>query len=133
MSNAGKSRIAVVFDFDRGAANIVLASEKDRFDLSSCEWANNEQLLCGYYAVYREAYLLLPSTRVVAVNPDGSDLRVLMERKLRGTFTQFQDRIIDWLPEDPQHVLIIKPDRNGSKVSRLNVYTGGMKSETSSR
>jgi hypothetical protein len=73
--------IAVVFDFASGTAKMVLASEKDRFDLSWCSWANDERILCGYSAVHRKAHLLFPVTRLVAVNADGSDLRVLMQRK----------------------------------------------------
>jgi dipeptidyl aminopeptidase/acylaminoacyl peptidase len=121
--------IAIVIDFSGGKPRIVLASEKDRFDLGWCEWANHERLLCGYSAAAREAGLMYPVTRLVAVNADGSHMKVLMQRKLEKTFTQFQDQIVDWLPDDPEHVLVGKPDRNGSGVSRLDIYSGALGTE----
>jgi dipeptidyl aminopeptidase/acylaminoacyl peptidase len=39
--------------------------------------------------------------------------------------SQFNDRVIDWLPEDDEHVLVVVPgDQGGTGISRLNVYTG---------
>jgi hypothetical protein len=117
--------VAIVFDFSSAEASPVLASEKDRFDIEWCEWANDERLLCGLFAVHREASLMYGVTRLVAVNADGSDMKVLMQRRLEKIRTQFQDRIVDWLPDDPEHVLIQKPDQRGSGVSRLDIYSGG--------
>jgi dipeptidyl aminopeptidase/acylaminoacyl peptidase len=125
--------VAVVFDFSSARSTIVLASEKDRFDLEWCEWANDERLHCGYYAVHREAFLMYSVTRLVAVNADGSDMKVLMQRRLEKIRTQFQDRVVDWLRDDPEHVLIQNPDQHGSGVSRLDIYSGGMETEARTR
>ncbi len=125
--------VAIVFDFAGAKPRIVLASEKDRFELEWCEWANDERLLCGYYAVHREASQMYPVTRLVAVNADGSDMNVLMQRKLEKIRTQFQDRVVDWLPDDREHVLIQKPDQRGSGVSRLDTYSGSLKTEARTR
>jgi dipeptidyl aminopeptidase/acylaminoacyl peptidase len=119
--------IAVVFDLAGGKARVALASEKDRFELSWCEWANEERLLCGYYAIHRDAHDLIPVTRLVAIDADGSNVKVLMQNRLKQSFTQYQDQIVDWLPEDREHVLIEKPDRRGSGVSKLNIYSGSLK------
>jgi dipeptidyl aminopeptidase/acylaminoacyl peptidase len=119
--------IAVVFDLARGKSRVVLASEKDRFELSWCEWANEERLLCGYYAIHRDAHDRYSVTRLVAVDADGTDVKVLMQNRLEQSFTQYQDQIVDWLPDDPKHVLIEKPDRGGSGVSKLDVYSGKLR------
>ncbi len=53
-----------------------------------------------------------------------------MQRKLANEFTQFPDRIVDWLPDDRKHVLVQMPSKNGSGVSRINIYSGRSKPVT---
>jgi dipeptidyl aminopeptidase/acylaminoacyl peptidase len=98
----------------------VIASMPGKFDVRWCQWANNERLLCGFYGIDNKRGALFPVTRLVSVNIDGSDGRVLLKYEN----TQFQDDIVDWLPEDSQHVLIEMPSRRGTGVSKLNIYTG---------
>jgi len=125
--------IATVFDTKAEKSNVVLASDKGRFDLRGCEWANNERLLCSYYGIAKEVGRLYPTTRLVAVDADASDMKVLLQRKLSGIRTQFQDDIVDWLPDDPDHVLIEMPDSKGTGVVRLDVRTGSTRTLAHSR
>jgi hypothetical protein len=83
-----------VFDLTTGKVNIALASTKDGFDIQWCDWANNERLLCGFAAVAK-GWDAFGVTRLVAVNADGSSMKVLLQRKLRNEFAQFQDRVVD--------------------------------------
>ena len=125
--------IAVVFDFASGEAALVLASEQGRFDLQWCRWASPERLLCGYRAVARDAGRMYPVTRLVAVNADGSDMKVLMQGRLDEGLAQFQDQIVDWLPDDPAHVLVQKPERGGTGVAKLDVHSGELVPHTPAR
>jgi dipeptidyl aminopeptidase/acylaminoacyl peptidase len=119
--------ILIVRNLETGAAQVALASEKDRAELAWCDWANDERLLCGFDGIAREFGEVVPVTRLVAVDEDGSDRRVLLQKKLREEYTQFQDRIVDWLPDDPEHVLVQVPGKNGSGVSQIDIYTGKTK------
>ncbi|MHC5012544.1 MAG: hypothetical protein ACYTG6_16630, partial [Planctomycetota bacterium] len=121
--------VAVVFDTRTGKAQLVLASVPDEFDVEWCEWANDERLLCGFAGIAKDRTLLYPVTRLVAVDADGSDMKVLLQRELRDQWTQFQDQIVDWLVDDPEHVLIEMPSSRGSGVSRLDVYSGRTRRE----
>jgi len=125
--------IAVVLDVHTGKMNLAVASVEDEFDVEWCDWANDERLLCGFTGIVRDRHYLYPVTRLVAVDADGSDMKVLLQRRLRDEWTQFQDRIVDWLVEDPEHVLIQMPSSRGSGVSRLDVYTGGTNSVVRAR
>jgi dipeptidyl aminopeptidase/acylaminoacyl peptidase len=119
--------IARVVDLEGGASQVVLSSKRDEFDISWCDWANGERLLCGVRALTPiGAGQYAAVTRLVATQADGSQMRVLLERRLQDTFTQFQDRIVDWLPDDPEHVLVQIPTTDGSGVARLNVYDGSI-------
>jgi dipeptidyl aminopeptidase/acylaminoacyl peptidase len=125
--------IAAVLDTRTGRSNLAIASVEDEFDIKQCDWANDDRLLCGFYGVVRDAHVLYAVTRLVAVDADGGDMRVLLQRQLRDEFTQFQDRIVDWLPDDPKHVLVQMPTSRGSGVNRLDVYSGKMRMEVQNR
>lgn len=107
----------------------VLASREGKFDIAWCNWVNDTRLLCGFTGIDRVGSILYGTTRLVAVNADGSQQKVLLQRRLEDEFAQFQDRIVDWLPDDPENVLIMVPETGGNGVGRLNVYTGAVKIE----
>jgi dipeptidyl aminopeptidase/acylaminoacyl peptidase len=111
---------------EQGKVTPVLASKAGDFDIYWCGWANAERLLCGFYGINRRRSVLYPATRLVAVNRDGGNMRVLLQQRQqrRGQFAQFQDDIVDWLPDDPEHVLIEMPENSGTGVSRVNIYDG---------
>jgi hypothetical protein len=113
-----------VFDLATGKVNIALASTKDEFDIQWCDWANNERLLCGFAAVAK-GWDAFGVTRLVAVNADGSAMKVLLQRKLRNEFAQFQDQVVDWLVDDPKRVLVVMPNNKGATLNPLDIYSGG--------
>jgi hypothetical protein len=49
-------------------------------------------------------------TRLVAVNADGSEMQVLLQRQVEGNYSQFLDAIVDWLVDDPRRVLVELPN-----------------------
>jgi dipeptidyl aminopeptidase/acylaminoacyl peptidase len=115
--------ILTVLDLITGKANLALASTKDGFDIRWCDWANNERLLCGFGAVKR-GWNSYGVTRLVAVNADGSQMKVLLQRKLENEFAQFQDAVVDWLVDDPNRVLVIVPTHTETTLSPLDIYSG---------
>ncbi len=126
--------IASVISLD-GTTIPILASKADAFDIYWCDWANNERLLCGFYGIDTNGRQKWVATRLVSVDRDGENFKVLLQNRLARTtfFTQFQDQIVDWLPEDAEHVLVQMPDEKGSGVSRLNIYSGSVRVEKRSR
>ena len=115
--------VAYVMPLD-GNPSPVVASSPGKFDAYWCQWANNERLLCGFYGIDSRRGILVAVTRLVSVNMDGSEQRVLLQKKLKEERTQFQDGIVDWLPDDSEHVLVEMPSEKGVGVSRLNIYNG---------
>ena len=120
---------ARVFDFATKSAQLVLSGKENEFDVNWCDWANDTRLLCGLRRRFQlQADLYMAGSRLVAVNADGTAMKVLLERRLTDRFTQFEDQILDWLPDDPDNVLVMLPsvssDHPGSSVARLNVMTG---------
>ena len=118
-----------VLDTATGKVTPALTGERDRFTVDWCDWANNTRLLCGLRWAVLEAPIAYPVTRLVAVNADGSDMKVLLADRLpeRGpAFGQVQDRVVDWLPDDERHVLIQVTTTDGSGVSKLDIYNGDL-------
>jgi dipeptidyl aminopeptidase/acylaminoacyl peptidase len=94
-----------------------LLGEPDPFRLTWCRWATNTRLLCGLRAIAGDGGYLFPVTRLVAVDADGKNMRVLMQnsREVQG---QFQDQIINWHPGAPDTVLIEADEGlNASQIS----------------
>ncbi len=116
--------IMSVLELSSGKVTGNMASVPDVADINWCQWANDDRLLCGFAGVVRHAHILWVATRLVAVNANGSKSRVLMQRRLQNQFTQFQDRIVDWLPDDPKSVLLQVQDGNSHGVSKINIYSG---------
>lgn len=72
---------SVIMAFDRqsnGEFQRLTASEPDKFDVTRCEWANNSRLLCTVSGNIRgKRYAETPFVRLIAVDADGSNLKVL--------------------------------------------------------
>jgi dipeptidyl aminopeptidase/acylaminoacyl peptidase len=116
--------ILVIFDTKTGQASPIMSSVPDKFDIKWCDWANNERLLCGFSGVYKEGFDYVPVSRLVGINADGSRMKVLLEQRLENQFTQYQDRIVDWLVDDPRHILVQIPSQNSTGIARLDIYSG---------
>ena len=87
ISSIDDTSIVMTFDRDGGGNEYrqVAGSEPGKFDLRWCRWANNERLLCGISGNIRgKKYAEPPYSRMVAVNVDGSDLKVLQLRPDKG-------------------------------------------------
>ena len=124
--------IARMVDFTKPAApTVVLSGRPNEFDVTWCDWANDTRLLCGIGGTGKGQNVGVPVqfTRLVGVNADGSDMRVLLERSRDG-FTQYQDRVVDWLPDDADHVLVQMPSQGGSGVGILDIKSGQMRLRT---
>jgi dipeptidyl aminopeptidase/acylaminoacyl peptidase len=108
--------------------NSVVLSGNQNFVVQWCEWANDERLLCSLRTMSSSNATYFAVTRLVAAKIDGTEMKELITNRIGAdTRVQFTDRIIDWLPDDDDNVLVIVPSKEpfgGMGISRLNVYTG---------
>jgi dipeptidyl aminopeptidase/acylaminoacyl peptidase len=107
--------ILTVLDLTTGQLNLALASTRDGFNLRWCDWANSERLLCSFHGISK-AWKGFVVTRLVAVNADGSEMKVLLQRQVEGNYSQFLDGIVDSLVDDPRHVLVELPNQMPGSV-----------------
>lgn len=116
---------------------------EDGFVLRWCNWANDKRVLCSLRGQVLEGAIYVPITRLIGVNADGTDLKVLGNSNRRGGVADFnQDRIVDWTPDDPDTVLMAVDEGSNGEGGRssnggypdgypdiyaVNVYTGSRK------
>jgi dipeptidyl aminopeptidase/acylaminoacyl peptidase len=109
---------------------MVASGDPERID--RCDWVSNERLVCVIYGVVNNTSLsVLPFTRVVAVNADGGNLKMLSTKEniySRG-LQLGGGNVIDWLPDEDSATLMTRvflPDdhlgsRAGSAKEGLGV------------
>lgn len=117
--------IAAVSDLAQRKTSVVLAGKPNEFDVAWCDWANDERLLCSLR--FTEATpngMYFPVTRLVGVNADGSAMKTLLSQQMQDIVSQYQDRIVDWLVDDPDHVLVELRIEDETALGTLDINTG---------
>jgi dienelactone hydrolase len=103
---------------------VPVLKEPEHFRLRWCHWATNTRLLCSLIGIANEGPFVYPVTRLVGVDHDGKNLRVLMQsaREAQG---QYQDQIINWSPGPPNTVLIEADEGlDFSQIASVSVIAG---------
>jgi dipeptidyl aminopeptidase/acylaminoacyl peptidase len=140
---AGQASVLYVQSLAKGASRTskaVLGASGKPERLGRCNWVSNQRLVCQIYGVLVSGSLLEPVhfTRLVAVNADGSKLKLLSTRT--GSFTRGFElgggEVIDWLPDEDGAVLMTRvylPDdhtashigsaKHGIGVDRVDTQT----------
>ncbi len=138
---AGDSLHLVVIDLVAKTTRLALASDPDQFFFNWCRFANETRILCSVRAYiklvaaqnslgfrwYRDGRVTV--TRLFGVDHDGTHFTEMVPEKVTHPGedlvwnSQFQDRIVNWLPDDDEHVLIQlnRKDRSYPDVYRLDV------------
>jgi dienelactone hydrolase len=105
----GKAAVVVVERQGGPARSMkVVMGEPDKFRIKWCNWATATRLLCAYQAILEDYGVVYSITRLVAVDADGGNMRVLLQNsdEVRG---QFEDRVINWHP-GPENTVLIEAD-----------------------
>jgi dipeptidyl aminopeptidase/acylaminoacyl peptidase len=135
LTSVGGQLHVAVRDLHTGRERLILNAAAGAFSVSRCEFKTNDRLLCHLEGVARggDPERLFPASRLLAVDADGGSLRILFRNAFFAQLppaarSQFQDRIIHWLPDDAYHVLIELGDEGSvfPSVYKLDVYKGGL-------
>lgn len=111
-STQGTGSIAYTLGLTKGSApKPALSSDGKPWRLEDCHWVSNDRLACLIYAVINDASIgNTRMTRMVAVDADGKNLRILSTRQnnySRG-LQLGGGEIIDWLPDETGAVLMTR-------------------------
>jgi dienelactone hydrolase len=121
-------RMAYVIDLKENAPvkRVMGGVRAGGFVMTWCRWANDTRLLCAYRAMKPDGKAIYPTTRLAAVNADGSEFMFLVQNNDELTFSQLHDRVIDVTPQDPKTILVeLDADRDGlPTVFEIDIYSG---------
>ena len=108
----------------------IYAIDNKGIKLSKFWWANNERLLLSFRYPskgYKKSggYTEITRTKLIALNLDGSNIK--QDLISDNDWPQFQDKVINLLPDDTEHILISLGTENYNlfpHAYKLNIYTG---------
>ena len=133
--SSGEAYDLVVRNFATGDDTTLLEGGAQNGLINWCRWANDARLVCST-RMYLPAPRLghIARTRLIAIDADGSNQLSLiprakvLERRPPEWNAQVQDRVVSWLTDDPEHVLVQlnRDNPNRPSVFRLNVYTNNL-------
>ena len=117
-ARANGKRALIVLDLEKRTMKPILAAEEDSLQINWCRFKTPQRLLCGLRGVERSTRQPFPISRLIAINADGTGLKVLVQNGRNGS-SQYQDSVLDWQDDDPSHVLILADPAGGlHSVSR---------------
>lgn len=134
IKNYQKPELAVLVTFDliTGQQKFVIKSDNEESKINWFTWANEKTLIVSIRFASKRYRTDTTETRLVAIDIDGEEVvqRELVKPR-RGAISddhvsQFQDNVVSFLPDDPEHILIaLDLDiANMPSVYKLNVNTG---------
>lgn len=106
----------------------LVKSDNEEARINWFTWANNRTIVVSVRYASKRNGTDTTETRLFAVDmvddPE-AEPRLLINPRYRNHYSQFQDDIIDFLPDDEDHVLIAldADTQNLPSVYRLNIYT----------
>jgi len=139
IASVDQQPMVVVLDTRTGSLKPVLKGESKEtstsqaFRVQWCRFKTEQRILCGFRLDYIDEWArLVTSTRLVGLDADGRNNKVLVKRGGSATQSRFADRIVSMLDDDPEGVLVeVDEDRNGfPSVQRVDVNTGLQRSHT---
>lgn len=131
------SRLMTV-DVGASTPRHVISVDGRRQRLSSCNWVSNSRLVCTVYGVSDNPGVLVTATRLIALDMDGENVKVLGERD---SMDQAYSRlwggaIVDWLPGQDNQVLMsqmfVPEGRAGTLLARDEEGVGVVQVDTTS-
>jgi dienelactone hydrolase len=133
----GQGAILYTADVDGTGQRAVIRVDGREQRLGSCGFVSNQRLVCSTYTIQEFDGTLLPVTRLVALNLDGSNTRELGQRNSAEQlyFRASSGSIIDYLPGNDNVVLMaqvaVPENSTGSIVRRSGEGLGVVRIDTS--
>ena len=127
--------VLATFDLTTGKIHYLLHSDNEKVKINWYRWVNDERIVVSARYESRRGNTRVYDTRLLAMNFDaqGEKPKHLLDwRRLKrraadpNRVPQFQDNVIDWLPDDPEHILMAIDVEVFAlpSVFKVNVYTG---------
>ena len=121
--------VVYTLDFLTRTSSFVVAGEADDFDITWCDWANDERMVCALMMTDELVERYFRPNRLISVRPDGTDLQPLL-RSIDIRESIDASRVVDWLVDEPQHILV---DAGIAGYRKVDVESGATVTESGQR
>ncbi|MEM8816305.1 MAG: S9 family peptidase [Pseudomonadota bacterium] len=127
-----KGKVLLQKELSTGERTLLMSLPDGDFKMNWIRWASNEKLLVSFRT--RESQLGTPftSTRMLVIDVDSKESASVISKAAlhrADRLPQFQDRVVDLMPDDDEHILLQAdlqgPNKHG--VYRVNLNTGRLK------
>lgn len=107
---AGQGSAAYSVDLATGQSQMMIAADGNPQRLGGCSFVANDRLVCSVYGMVEVQGFPITVTRLVAVDSDGSNMKVLSEldNRHQTRYAIYGGAIVDWLPGENGAVLMSK-------------------------
>jgi dipeptidyl aminopeptidase/acylaminoacyl peptidase len=126
--------VLIIYDLDNFGEKDPFILATDDEEVSWLEWANKDRLLVSIRMTGMRRLTPTMETRLIAINADGTDAKLLvkpkkMDRSDYVKVVQIQDRVVDFLSDDPNNILLSfnLDDVRRPRLYKVNVYNGRKK------
>ncbi len=119
---------AVVADVATGETKVLVSNPDNKFEAQWCQWKSQQRIICNFYAIRMIEGIRNGFSRLLSLAADGSstvELGGRIDPRAVEVATS-SGRIIDWMPDDPKHVIMSVYVAEKETVGSLIGSTKGM-------
>jgi dipeptidyl aminopeptidase/acylaminoacyl peptidase len=131
ISNFQEPALALLttIDLSDRETKFLVKSDNEKVKINWFQWANEKTLIVSIWFASHRGGVDTTETRLLAIDIDGEEVverALITPRRYENHFSQFQDNVISFLPDDPDHILIALDNELANKPSvyKVNVNTG---------
>lgn len=120
--------VLIVKEIATGRTYPLIGTDNEDAKINWIRWGNNERLLLSYRAPYARYGVRTTERRLMSIRYDGEDQEDMFRSRTNDQwFPQFQDRLVDVLPDDEEHFLLaLDAGIAGSNaVYKIDIDSGG--------
>lgn len=124
---AGKASVLVVVDIKSGAMKPVMSSGDPNLRISWCDWIKVDRIACSIRGERQDIGENFGVSRIVAVDADGGNIKELGARQSHRAIgvNGYGGTIIDYLPDDPDNILMEQYKLPEDSAGTLRANTEG--------
>lgn len=125
---AGKASVLVIVDIKSGAMKPVMSSGDPTLRISWCDWIKVDRIACSIRGERQDIGENFGVSRIVAVDADGGNIKELGAKQSHRAIgvNGYGGTIIDYLPDDPDNILmeLYKLPEDSAGTLRANTEGG---------
>lgn len=112
LRNVGNHTVLMTQEIGVGKPNAILKCDNKELRINWFRWVNNDRLIVSALVPVDNGRVVFYLTRLMSLDKTGEDTQIMVKPKRNinpaeaDYIAQFQDRVIDTLPDDPDNVLI---------------------------